>query len=141
MDHKKIEQRRVNEKIKQSVSRDLKSEGSFSEAINLLEFNEISERSTSSWSNSLNECTQNVPIRLKHDISKNTRVYAHYLDNAETNGEQNMNPSTYYATTKRAFTYNSSTGRMLIGQRAEDEIYTFQRRRKKCSDNVKNDLS
>jgi len=143
LDQKKIGQRRHHEKIAHSVSEDLTAEGSLSEAFDLLEFSEISEQSNRSIVNLKDniEGTRDLPIIFTPDITKNTNVNPLYLEIAKTKGKQNMNPSTYYAMTNSAFTYTSSAGRTLIGQRAQDEIWVLQRRRKCCHDNVKNAIS
>jgi len=89
MNQQKIELLWKNEKIEQLASGDPTPLGSLSEAIALLEFSEISDRGISSSSICLkdidiNEGSEEFPIRLKPDITGQSRRNALYQFFTET---------------------------------------------------------
>jgi len=104
MNQQKIELLWKNEKIEQLASGDPTPLGSLSEAIALLEFSEISDRGSSSSNiclKDINEGSEEVPIRLKPDITEQSRRNALYQFFTET----------------------------IIRGKAEREIYATQRRK------------
>jgi len=136
MDQKKIGQCQEIQTIEHSVFGDLKADGSLSEAIDLLHFSEISERDTSSISiclKDINKDTWDMPIRFKPGTTNKLQRNALYLDFPRSNGRHNPNPLAHYAMVNRALSYNYPTGRVLIGQKAED---TLQRRRSNYHDYI-----
>jgi len=137
---KKIEERWKNQKIEQLASVDLPASGSFSEAIALLEFGEISYLGTSSSSiclKEINEGSQEIPIRFKPDITEQSQRKAPYHGMADTSCQHNQNPLANYAIMNRAWTCNSLCGRVLIREKAEHNIYAVQRRETNCHDRQK----
>jgi len=140
MDQEKIEQCWDNQTLELSISGDLKAEGSLSEAIDLLNFSEISERETSSISiclKDINEDAWDMPIESKPGTNNELKGNARYLDIAETSGWHNRNPLAYCTMMNRALSYNYPNGRVLIGKKAEDAP---QRRRTNLHHHKKNDI-
>jgi len=136
MNQKTSEQFLENPRIEHSVFGNLKAEGSLSEAIDLLDFSEISERESSSSIISLNdmkEDAQDVPLGFWPGIYDKSPRYEFYLDFAKTNGQHNPKPLAYCAKMNRALSHNNSSGRVLIGQKAED---IFKRRRTNHYDHI-----
>jgi len=128
---KKIKQRRENQWIDQLASGDLPPSGSLSEAIDLLEFGEISHLETSSSSICLKDINQGswkVPVRFEPDIAEQSQRMAPYYAIADTNCQHNQNPLTNYEMMNRAWTYNSLWGKVLIQENAKHEICAVQNR-------------
>jgi len=137
---KKIEQLWKNQKIEQLDSRDLAASGSFSEAIALLEFGDISHLGTSSSSiclKEINEGSQEVPIRFKPDITEQSQRKAPYHCDADTNCQRKQNTLTNYAIMNRAWTCNTLCGRVLIRENAEHQSCALQQRETNCNDRQK----
>jgi len=136
MNQKASEQFLENPRIEHSVSGDLKAEGSLSEAIDLLDFSEISERESSSsiiCLNDIKEDAQDVPIRFKPGTYNKSPRNAFYFDIAKPNSQHNPKPLAYCAKMSHALSYNNPSGRVLVGQKAEDIL---KRRRTNYYDHI-----